>query len=86
MPPVKPTLDEVLEPYKHRVKQENPVYATAANAIGSKKPDQATYNVDRLAVSQAFSNSFNGVKYRDLGLNTSLSKSVVHTKLDPQFL
>lgn len=36
VPPVKPTLDQVLSVYNHRAKPENPVYSTAGNDIGSK--------------------------------------------------
>ena len=83
---MKATLDEVLESYNHRSKREHPVFETSANAIGMKRPDKATYSVDRLSVPQAFSNSFNGVKYRDLSLSTAVTRSTVHGKLDPQFL
>ena len=86
MPPVKASVEEVLAAYNHRTKPQNPVYTTAANDIGFKKPDLSTFNNDRLSVPQAFSNSFNGVKYRDLSLSTGLSKSQFHSKLDPQFL
>ena len=86
IPPVKPTLDQVLSVYEHDTKQEHPVYQTTSNAIGFKRPDKATYTLDRVSIPQEFSQGFNNIKYRDQGLNTSLSKSTVHSKLDPQFL
>jgi hypothetical protein len=86
VPPVKATLDQILEAYDHRAKPEHAVYTTAANDVGSKRPTQATYNIDRVSIPQAFSNSFNSILYRDQGLNTGLSRSVVHSNLDPQFL
>ena len=86
VPPPKPTLDGILASYEHETKQEHPVYQTTSNSIGYKRPDKATYTLDRVSIPQEFSQGFNNIKYRDQGLNTSLSKSTVHSKLDPQFL
>lgn len=61
----------VLEAYNHAPKQENALYTTTYNEIGSKKPSLATYNAKRHYVSQSFTKSFNNIMFRDHGLNTS---------------
>jgi hypothetical protein len=86
VPLLKPTLEGILSSYEHETKKEHPVYQTTSNAIGFKRPDKATYTLDRVSIPQEFSQGFNNIKYRDQGLNTSMSKSTVHSKLDPQFL
>lgn len=85
-PPARVPVERTLTSYNHAPKQEHPMYLTSANTHGAKKPDATTYTVDRSFIPQEFSNSFNNVKYRDQGLNTSLARSTVHSKLDPQFL
>jgi hypothetical protein len=52
---------------------------------GLKAPTAATFTVNRLGKAQDFSNSFNNVKPQNTSLNTGLSKSTVHPRLDPQF-
>lgn len=61
----------VLEAYHHAPKQENALFTTTSNEIGSKKPSLATYNTKRHFVSQSFTKSFNNIMFRDHGLNTS---------------
>ena len=75
-----------LESYNHDPKDQNPLYATTQNEFGIKKPTVATYTSERLPRNQQFSNSFNSQMPRDQGLNTSLTKSNVHTELNPQFV
>jgi len=77
---------DLINSYKHEVKAEHPIYATNANTIGSRKPDEANYTTDRAFVSQKFSNSFNAIKYRDQGLNTAVARSNVHDSLNPSWL
>lgn len=68
--------------YKHEPKSQNPLFTTTANEIGLKKPSKATYTTTRYARSQNFSKSFNRIMFQDQGLNTSLSRSNVHERLD----
>jgi hypothetical protein len=70
----------------HNPKHENPMYATTSNDIGCKPVSVATLTNERLTMSQYFTNSFQSIKYRDQGLNTSLSRSRCHSSLDPAFL
>jgi len=86
VPPVEKTKEEQLESFMHHAKNENPMYTTTNNQIGFKRPSAATFTFERVARSQNFSNAFNGIKYRDQGLNTAVTKSSVHSELDPQFL
>ena len=58
------------------------MYQTTNNQYGIQRPTVATFTADRQARSQKFSNSFNGIKFRDQGLNTSLVRSTVHNSLD----
>lgn len=58
------------------------MYQTNNNQYGGMKPNVATFTHDRKARSQQFSNSFQGLKYRDQGLNTALIRSTVHNSLD----
>eukprot|EP00968_Pinguiococcus_pyrenoidosus_P017431 scaffold1740_cov254-Pinguiococcus_pyrenoidosus.AAC.13 len=67
--------NSVLASYRHRPKQEHTLYPTTSNDIGKKKPSKATFVLERYSRQQRFSNSFNGVHYRDEGLNTSMSKN-----------
>lgn len=74
--------ESILQHYKHNPRNEHSMYQTNNNMYGVQKPTVATFTADRKARSQAFSNSFNGVKFRDQGLNTSLIRSQVHNALD----
>jgi hypothetical protein len=80
------TTEDVLDAYTHAPKPENSMYTTSNNQFGLKKPTAATFTNERAARSQMFSNSFNGVKPRNQGLNTAITLSVVHTQLDPQWI
>ena len=82
----KPSTEEVLDAYRHAPKDENPMYTTTNNALGFKKPTVATFSNERSARSQTFSNSFNGTKYRNQGLNTAVTLSGVHNNLNPQWI
>ena len=75
-------VERILESYVHDPREEHAMYMTTNNAYGIMKPNVATFTAERKARSQAFSNSFNGVKYRDQGLNTSVVRSSVHNGLD----
>ncbi|CAM9384506.1 unnamed protein product [Phaeothamnion confervicola] len=86
LPSDQASLDKLLERFDHRPRRENPLYTTTANEIGLRKPTGATFTFERSARQQGFSNSFNNVRYRDMGLSTSLTRSNVHKELDPQFL
>lgn len=76
----------VLEVFEHNPKVEDPRYTTSSNEVGRKKPTTATFVKMRMARNQAFSNSFNGIKPKNTALNTSLTRSQVHEKLDQTFL
>jgi hypothetical protein len=82
----KEDITRLLKSYNHAPKPQNPLYATTQNDFGIKKPTEATYTAERLPRNQAFSNAFNSQMPRDQGLNTSLTRSNVHTELDPQFV
>ncbi|KAJ1444571.1 hypothetical protein M885DRAFT_552589 [Pelagophyceae sp. CCMP2097] len=73
---------EILKGYQHAPRPEHVMYQTNNNMYGAMKPNVATFTADRKARSQAFSNSFQGIKYRDQSLNTSLIRSTVHNSLD----
>ncbi len=74
--------DAILDLYKHDPKVQNPLYTTTANDIGLKKPSKATHTTTMYARSQCFSKSFNRIMFQDQGLNTSLTRSNVHERLD----
>jgi len=82
----KQNVNSVLAAYQHQPKGENPLYTTSNNDYGKKMPTAATFTAERESRLQKFSNTFNGLKYRDQGLNTSIAKSRVHSALDPQFI
>lgn len=75
-------LKSTLDNYNHTPNIENPLYTTTSNEFGSKKPSQATLTKMRFTRSQSFSKSFNRIMFQDQGLNTSLSRSSVHDRLD----
>eukprot|EP01041_Mallomonas_annulata_P011218 gene11218-23445_t len=76
----------VLEHYVHNPKTEDPRYTTSSNEYGKRKPTAATFVLERNSRPQGFSASFNNVKPKNSSLNTSITKSTVHPKLDPQFI
>jgi len=82
---VKPNVEEVLKVFNQGSKVEDPRYTSSNNEYGKKAPTVATFVAERAARKQGFSKSFNGVKPQSTGLNTGLTKSNVHPKLDPQF-
>jgi len=79
-------VEKVLKVFNHNHKEENPMYTTTQNDIGYKKPTIETMVSMRRSRMQHFSNGFNNIKYRDQGLNCNLTKSKVHSQLDPHFL
>lgn len=74
--------ERILDRYHHEPRAEHTMYQTTNNQYGIQRPTVATFTADRQARSQKFSNSFNGIKFRDQGLNTSLVRSTVHNSLD----
>lgn len=78
-------VEEILKHFKHNSKDEDPRYTSSNNDYGKKPPTGATFVAERASRQQGFSKSFNNVKPKNTSLNTSLSKSTVHPKLDPQF-
>mmetsp|Transcript_10248 Transcript_10248/g.13362 ORF Transcript_10248/g.13362 Transcript_10248/m.13362 type:complete len:215 (-) Transcript_10248:246-890(-) len=79
-------VEQHLAKYNHQARPQNPLYTTANNQYGLKEPTAATFTAERQSKIQKFSTGFNGMVYRDQGLNTSIIKSRVHKKMDPQFL
>ena len=79
-------IDRMIASYKFAPHTEDPRYTTANNDIGSKRPTIATYVTERYFKTQAFSNSFTTTKSENSSLNTGLTRSTVHPKLDPQFI
>mmetsp|Transcript_33270 Transcript_33270/g.48134 ORF Transcript_33270/g.48134 Transcript_33270/m.48134 type:complete len:191 (-) Transcript_33270:408-980(-) len=78
-------VEQVLASYTHNPKEQNPLYGTTANDYGQNKPSLATYNPHRITRNQTFSRGFNGMMFKDQGLNTSMTRSNVHEQLDPMF-
>jgi len=78
-------INKLLTVWKQGTKDEDPRYTTTNNTFGFKAPTIATFVADRAGRPQGFSNSFQGIKPQNSGLNTGLSKSTVHPSLDPQF-
>ena len=75
-------VERILEIYKHAPKKEHEMYMTTSNVIGALKPNVATFTAERRARNQGFSNSFQGVKYRNQGLTTAVTKSNVHDMIN----
>jgi hypothetical protein len=82
----KKDVEAILQSYSHTPKDENPLYTTSGNDYGRKPPGVATYVAERAYRPQDFSKSFIGIKPKNSSLNTSVNKSHVHPKLDPQFI
>ena len=82
----KEQIQNILQSYNHNPKQEHALYTTTANSFGKEKISMATYPAKCYSRSQSFSASFNRIKFRDQGLNTSLTRNNVHKNLDPQFV
>ena len=80
------TTEETLAAYRHAPIAQHSMYTTTNNELGIKKPTNATFSNERAARSQNFSNSFNGVKHRNQGLNCAMTKSGAHKNLDPQWI
>jgi len=78
-------VEKLLTVWKQGTKDEDPRYTSTNNVYGFKAPTVATFVADRAGRPQGFSNSFQGIKPQNSGLNCGLSKSTVHPSLDPQF-
>ncbi len=83
--PKKATAEDILRVYKHAPKYEDPRFSTSTNEFGKKAPSVATIVVERAARPQGFSNSFQNIKPKNTSLTTALTRSTVHSTLDPQF-
>jgi hypothetical protein len=81
----KPNAEDILKSYKHRSKEEDARYTTAGNEIGKRTPTVATFVSERHGIPQDFSRSFNNIKPQNTSLNTGITKSTIHPKLDLQF-
>lgn len=79
----KPNVEQILAVYHHAPKPEDPRYTTSSNEYGKQKPSEATFVAERAGIPQGFSKSFNGVKPMNSSLNTGMSKSKVHSSLNP---
>ncbi|KAG6949027.1 hypothetical protein JG688_00014811 [Phytophthora aleatoria] len=60
---------------------QHPLYATSCRDIGAEKA-QLKVEVERLGRPNTFTNSFNGFRYRDFGLNTAVTKSRICDQLE----
>ncbi|ETL31623.1 hypothetical protein L916_15617 [Phytophthora nicotianae] len=60
---------------------QHPLYATSCREIGAEKA-QLKVEVERLGRPNTFTNSFNGFRYRDFGLNTAVTKSRICDQLE----
>jgi hypothetical protein len=78
-------IQQWLDQYTLKSKQEHILYSTTSNQMGSKKPTLATLPTTRHDISQKFSSSFHTIMFQDHGLNMALSKSKVHKSLDAHF-
>lgn len=79
-------IDACISSWNPCTKDEDPRYTTSGNEIGIKRPTIATFVAERAFRSGGFSKGFVNVKPESSALNTSLTKSTVHPKLDPQFI
>ncbi|GLE02077.1 hypothetical protein PINS_up010915 [Pythium insidiosum] len=62
-------------------RNEHPLYATSTREIGVEKA-QVKVEIERKSRPNTFTNSFNGFRYRDFGLNTAITKSRICDHLD----
>jgi len=82
----KPDAAEILHHYNHEPIKQDPRFSTTSYEYGKNKPTIATFVAERNCRPQGFSQSFHDVKPMNTGLNTSITKSQVHPKLDPEFM
>ena len=78
--------EEFITAYRHEPKPEHPRYSTSSNEVGRKRPTMATAVLERHGTAQEFSRSFGNVKPINSRMNTSITRSTVHSQLDSQFL
>nr|CCA22392.1 conserved hypothetical protein [Albugo laibachii Nc14] len=62
-------------------RKEHPMFATSHRVIGADKT-KTNLEMDRRGRPSGFTPSFHGFRYRDCGLNTSISRSRVCDQLD----
>lgn len=60
---------------------EHPMYATTYRDLGAEKA-HLKVDVERLGRPNTFTNSFNGFRYRDFGLNTAITRSRISDQLE----
>lgn len=78
--------ESLINAYDHKPKSEHPRYTTSSNEVGRKCPTIATAVLERHETTQEFSRSFGNVKPVNSRMNTSITRSNVHSLLDSQFL
>ena len=78
--------EEFIAAYNHEPKPEHPRYTTSSNEVGRKRPTMATAVVERFGTAQEFSRSFGNVKPINSRMNTTMTRSTVHSSLDSQFI
>lgn len=81
----KQSAEEILKSYKHKSKEEDARYTTANNEIGKRTPTVATFVSERHGIPQDFSRSFNNIKPQNTSLNTGITRSTIHPRLDMPF-
>ncbi|CAK4090463.1 unnamed protein product [Aphanomyces euteiches] len=62
-------------------RKEHPMYTTCNRVLGEEK-GAIQVSAERIVNPSSFTNSFNGVRYRDYGLNTAVTKSKICDQLD----
>ncbi|KAF1333312.1 hypothetical protein FI667_g3072, partial [Globisporangium splendens] len=72
---------EELLPQPIDTRSEHPLYATSTREVGAEK-SQLKVEMERLGRPNSFTTSFNGFRYRDFGLNTTITKSKICDQLD----
>ncbi|ETV98881.1 hypothetical protein H310_08375 [Aphanomyces invadans] len=60
---------------------EHPMYTTSTRVVGEEK-GAIQVTTERIVKPGTFTNSFNGFRYRDYGLNTAVTKSKICDALD----
>lgn len=60
---------------------EHPMYATSTRELGVDKA-HLKVEIERLGRPNTFTNSFNGFRYRDFGLNTAVTRSRINDQLE----
>ena len=61
--------------WKFEAKPQNPLYVTSAHEIGYKRPAAHEFPDRMFPTQNQFTSTFNGMQYRDQGLNCSVDNS-----------